>query len=235
MKRLTMFFLLWVLGRQAFGAPRFTVVTVDPAKETMQLFLNDQAGVPFKGFKRLGGWLAERNEVLVFGMNAGMYHADFKPVGLLVQNGKQVAPLNLADGKGNFFLKPNGVFLLTKSGPMVIASNEYPYLKHPASLATQTGPLLLRHGKIHKAFNPRSQSRHIRNGVGVAGGKAVFAISETPVTFYEMAAYFRDQLHCSDALYLDGAVSSLHSDKLARSDAAFALGPILGVVGKRTR
>lgn len=229
-------FLLILFGLtapHAVAAPRYIVVTVDPTKEVIQLLLNDDAGIPFKGFKRLDAWLASRNETLVFGMNAGMYHKDFKPVGLLVQNGKQLSPLNLADGKGNFFLKPNGVFLLTKSGPMVIASTEYPYLKNPAILATQSGPLLLRNGKIHPAFNANSVSRHIRNGVGVAGGKVVFVISETPVTLYEMAAYFRDELGCSDALYLDGAISSMHSAALKRSDARGALGPILAIVKTR--
>ena len=89
MKRLLTFLILCVLGRHAHAEPRFTVVTVDPAKETIELFLNDDTGVPFKSFKRLSAWLDARGQVMTFGMNAGMFHADFSPVGLLVQNGKQ--------------------------------------------------------------------------------------------------------------------------------------------------
>lgn len=233
MKRLLTLVFLCLLGRLAHAEPRFTVVTVDPAIEKIELFLNDEAGAPFKSFKRLAAWLDARGQMMTFGMNAGMFHADFSAVGLLVQNGKQTAPLNLSDGKGNFFLKPNGVFLLTTAGPMVIASTEYPYVKHKVLLATQSGPLLLRNGTIHEAFNPRSASRHIRNGVGVVDGKAVFAISETPVTLHEMAVYFRDTLKCGDALYLDGAVSAMHSPSMRRSDLRGALGPIIGVVSKR--
>jgi uncharacterized protein YigE (DUF2233 family) len=55
-------------------------------------------------------------------------------------------------------------------------------------------------------------------------------ISEQPVTFYELAIYFRDELRCSDALYLDGVISSLHSTELRRSDFKVELGPIVGVV-----
>ena len=230
MNRLLAFLLLCVLGRHAHAEPRFTVVTVDPAKEQIELFLNDETGAPFKSFKRLSAWLEARGQAMTFAMNGGMYHADFSPVGLLVQNGKKVAPLNLADGKGNFFLKPNGVFLLTKGGPMVIASTEYPYVKNPVLLATQSGPLLVRHGVIHKAFSPKSVSRHIRNGVGIVDGKAVFAISESPVTLHEMAVFFRDKLKCRDALYLDGAVSSIYSPSLKRSDTRAAFGPIIAVV-----
>ena len=233
MRKILSILLLCALGRAAHAEPRFTVVTVDPAREQIALFLGDEAGVPFKGFKKLAAWLATRSQAMTFAMNGGMYHADFSPVGLLVQNGKQLAPLNLADGKGNFFLKPNGVFLLAAAGPMVIAASEYPNLKHPAFLATQSGPLLLRHGKIHPGFNPNSLSRHIRNGVGVLDGKALFVISEEPVTFHEMATFFRDTLKCRDALYLDGAVSALHLPSQGRSDNRGVLGPIIAVLGKR--
>ena len=70
----------------------------------------------------------------------------------------------------------------------------------------------------------------IRNGVGVTGSTAVFVISNEPVSFYEFATYFRDQLKCDDALYLDGVVSALFLPKQGRSDSTVDLGPIIGVV-----
>lgn len=63
-------------------------------------------------------------------------------------------------------------------------------------------------GVIHPSFNSASKSKLIRNGVGVVGGSAIFVISEKPVTFYELAVFFRDVLHCEDAPYLDGVVST---------------------------
>lgn len=210
--------------------PRYTVVRIDLRTQRLELFLRDDAGLEFKSLERLDTWLAARNRQLVFAMNAGMYHADFSPVGLLVQEGREVAPLNLSAGAGNFFLKPNGVFLVSNAGPRVVESSEYPALsKGGVRLATQSGPLLLRHGKVHPAFIPDSDSRKIRNGVGVSGHTAIFVISEQPVNFYEFALYFRDVLHCRDALYLDGTVSALHSPALRRSDITRDLGPILGV------
>jgi uncharacterized protein YigE (DUF2233 family) len=208
---------------------RFTVVRIDPARQHLQLFLDDGHGAPLNSFARLAAMLQARHQHLNFAANAGMYHPDFAPVGLLVQNGKQVAPLNLDDGVGNFFMKPNGVFLVSDAGPQVVAAADYAALAGTVRLATQSGPLLLQHGVIHPAFNPQSQSRYIRNGVGVAGGKAIFVISNHAVTFHEFAVFFRDNLHCSDALYLDGAVSSLYSTALGRNDAAARLGPMFGV------
>lgn len=218
------------LASAAAAEPRYTVVKIDVRKERLELFLHDDSGAPFKRFDRLEAWLAARNRQLVFAMNAGMYHADFSPVGLLVQEGREEAPLNLAAGAGNFFLKPNGVFLVSDAGPRVVESSEYAALpKEGVRLATQSGPLLLRRGVVHPAFIQDSDSRKIRNGAGVSGHTAIFVISEQPVNFYEFALYFRDVLHCRDALYLDGTVPALHSLALRRSDFTRELGPILGV------
>jgi uncharacterized protein YigE (DUF2233 family) len=127
-------------------------------------------------------------------------------------------------------MKPNGVFYLTTAGPRIIESSKYSANTADVLLATQSGPLLVEHGAIHPAFSATSQSRVIRNGVGVTGSTAVFVISDDPVSFYELAAYFRDQLKCEDALYLDGAVSALFLPKQGRRDSTVDLGPIVGVV-----
>ncbi|NHZ81454.1 hypothetical protein F2P44_19550 [Massilia sp. CCM 8695] len=209
---------------------RFTVVTVDPARQELRLFLNDETGQPFKSFGRLQDWLLERKQRLVFAVNAGMYHPGFAPVGLHVENGKQLAPLNLDDGQGNFFLKPNGVFFVSKSGPQVLESTAYAAQAAEVRLATQSGPMLVIDGRMHSRFEADSRSRHVRNGVGVLDGKAIFVISNVPVTLHEFAAYFRDTLHCKNALYLDGSISSLFSTDLGRADFGPPLGPILGVV-----
>jgi uncharacterized protein YigE (DUF2233 family) len=58
---------------------------------------------------------------------------------------------------------------------------------------------------------------------------ALFAISEEPVNLHEFATLFRDVLHCPNALYFDGVISSLHSIELHRSDKKNELGPIIGV------
>lgn len=210
--------------------PRFTTIRVDVRTAHLELFLRDEAGQTFKRFDRLQSWLAGKNQRLLFAMNAGMFKPDFSPVGLLVQDGQQVSPLNLADGAGNFFLKPNGVFLVSASGPRIVDSTEYPALAPGVRFATQSGPLLVRDGKLHPAIDAGSTARLVRNGVGISGDSVVFVISEQPVSFYELASYFRDELHCPDALYLDGVVSSLYSIELQRNDSKAELGPIVAVV-----
>ena len=214
---------------------RVTVCRVDLNKEQLQLFLRDDSSLPLKSFDGINHWLQPQGRKLVFAMNAGMYHSNLAPVGLCVQNRKQITPINLAKGDGNFFLKPNGVFVVSKSGASVIDSVEYTSQRKPALLATQSGPLLVRANNIHPAFNPNSESRLIRNGVGVASPNVVcFAISEEPVNFYEFAILFRDVLHCPNALFLDGTVSSLCAPSLKRNDRKIDLGPIIGITGLLT-
>jgi uncharacterized protein YigE (DUF2233 family) len=210
---------------------KVTICKVNVRKERLQLFHRDEAGLPFRRFERLVAWLQQRGQKLVFAMNGGMYHGDFSAVGLSVADGKQLTPLNTANAEGNFFLKPNGVFLVSEVGARVVETSEYPQLRERVMLATQSGPLLLRAGKMHPAFRVNSENRLFRNGVGVPSPDvAIFAISEAPVNFEEFARLFRDTLRCPDALFLDGTISSLHAPQLKRSDFRMDLGPILGVV-----
>ncbi|QWF15572.1 phosphodiester glycosidase family protein [Lysobacter capsici] len=221
----------WLIGASALARePRYTVVRVDPRTQALALYLRDEHDRPLHSAARLQSWLAARGQRLRYAMNAGMYEPDYSPVGLFVADGRQLAPLNLRDGEGNFYLKPNGVFLLSDSGARVVESSRYPALSKGVRLATQSGPLLLQDGRIHPGFDPQSKSRHIRNGIAVKDGIVLLVISDTAVNLYEFAAYFRDTLHCADALYLDGTVSSLYAPELKRYDARSRLGPILGVI-----
>ena len=215
---------------QRDGLVAFDVIRVDPRRDRLQLFLNNAAGRPYLGFGTLADALARRGQVLRFAMNAGMYEPDYSPVGLFVDHDEQLAPLNLRNGRGNFYLKPNGVFWLDGKKAHVTESAQYARLAPKPTLATQSGPMLVIDGQLHPAFLAHSPSRLMRNGVGVTReGEIIFAISETPVNFHEFASYFREVLKCPDALYLDGSVSSIYAPELQRHDAHHCLGPIIGV------
>ena len=215
------------------GLP-YTLCEVDARAEPIRLFLDDAAGEPFGGFAAVE---AERGP-LAFAMNAGMYHADRRPVGLYVEGGEELAPLVAGPGPGNFGMVPNGLLCVVGEGAgaapgaYVLETGDYLEAPPPCLFATQSGPLLLDGGAIHPRFLPDSTSRKRRNGVGASedGARAVFAISEAPVTFWEFARLFRDGLGLPDALYLDGSVSRLHAPALGRSDGGAPMGPIVGVL-----
>jgi uncharacterized protein YigE (DUF2233 family) len=162
-----------------------------------------------------------------------MYHEDRSPVGLYVEAGEEQAPLNTNDGPGNFHLKPNGVFYVLENG-MAGVDETSAFLmtkRKPPPYATQSGPMLVINGEIHPRFLPDSESLKRRNGVGVTDeGDVVFVLADTPVRFYDFAAFFRDELQAPNALYLDGTISRLYAPALDRNDPGLAMGPIVGVV-----
>jgi uncharacterized protein YigE (DUF2233 family) len=209
----------------------FTTCRADARNESLRLFFADEKGRCLGSFERLRKSLAAAGKTLVFAMNAGMFHADCRPVGLLVIDGREVSPVNRSDGTGNFFLRPNGVFLIDAAGPRVVATDQYRDML--PRLATQSGPMLVHRGQLPSlsAFAAGSRSRHLRNGVCVPrAGEVAFVISEEPVTFNEFASYFRRELDCAEALYFDGSISSLFSPQLRRADARASLGPIVAIV-----
>ncbi len=211
-----------------FEGDEFTTCTYDPASQEFRLVWLSPSGVaPYRSFRSLSA--DYHASTVAFAMNAGMYDATSAPIGLYIEKGRELRPVSTTDGPGNFHLKPNGVFWIDATGaPHVTATDAYIALKPAPAWATQSGPMLVIDGTLHPAFDADGASRNIRNGVGVdEGGKAWFVISEQPISFGKFARFFRDSLHASDALYLDGAVSSLWDPQAGRKDTSHPLGPIV--------
>ncbi len=221
-----------VCAPQVFDNGRFTVCSIDPAAHEIVLYTTDDEGRAYASFARLP---QERDGApLVFAMNAGMYHADLSPVGLHVENGKQIKAINTRPGPGNFHMLPNGVFYMQDGTAGVAASQDFLARGITPDLATQSGPMLVIDGALHPRFIADSTSLRRRNGVCVSDdGDIVFAISEERVNFHHFARLFRDVIGCKNALYLDGSMSSLHAPALGRSDAIRPMGPIIAAYPKR--
>lgn len=175
--------------------------------------------------------MAAAGSQVTLAMNAGMYHEDLSPVGLYVEEGRTLSPINSADGSGNFFLKPNGVFLVARDGTAsIMTTSAFVAAAPAAAFATQSGPLLVIDGKLHPRFEENGSSRVIRNGVGVRDAHSVvLAISRSEVSFGSFARLFRDALGCRNALYLDGVVSALSNGSRLVVGGAYPAGPIIAV------
>jgi uncharacterized protein YigE (DUF2233 family) len=214
---------------QVFEGSRFTVC--DNEGGPLQLFAAAKDHAPLRSFAEIARKVDPSK--VAFAMNAGMFDQNGRPIGLaIVGPGLRVHEINLRDGPGNFHLKPNGVFEVESTGrASVFESSPTPVEVVPApgvTLATQSGPLLVQHGKLHPKIEPDGESRLIRNGVGVtAAGRPLFVISEDPVSLGKLARFFRDRLHTPDALYFDGSVSSLWDPPDGRQDSHSQLGPII--------
>jgi uncharacterized protein YigE (DUF2233 family) len=152
-----------------------------------------------------------------FLMNAGMFHPNFEAVGLTISDGKIKQELDTLSSPqhGNFYLYPNGVFTIDKNyKPIIYTTQDFVKSKqniNELTLATQSGPMLVINSQIHPSFSAGSKNTNIRNGVGInKKGEIIFAISETEINFYDFASFFRDELNCPNALYLDGTISEIY-------------------------
>lgn len=181
-----------------------------------------------------------KTETLNFAMNAGMYNENYAPIGYTVIKGKEVKSLNLKEGGGNFHLLPNGVMWWDKTGHVQITEshaldeqinngNAQPWY------ATQSGPMLVINDEIHPQFNPDSTSIKLRNGAGICDdGSIQFVNTDEPVTFYQFATLFKDELDCPNALFLDGGIASaLYAPSIDKQDKK-EMGVMIGLVENKS-
>ncbi|MES2440382.1 MAG: phosphodiester glycosidase family protein [Verrucomicrobiota bacterium] len=188
---------------------KFRVVRVSPEK--VGLVWKDESGEPYRSFDRVQAAFAKRGKTVKFIMNAGIFEPGGIPSGLHIQDGKLIRPLNPADAPGNFFLKPNGVCTFS-SGAFVGTCEAWKRKSAGNEIwGIQSGPMLLIDGKRHPAFREGSDSKLLRNGVGLDREKRlVFAITDKGemVNFWDFAGLFL-QLGCENALFLDGDISKM--------------------------
>lgn len=186
---------------------RLVSYVADLQKQQVKLYWKDDKGEILKSIGNLKNYVAGQQQELVFAMNAGMFQWDHTPQGLFVQNYKPIHAMDTTSGRGNFYLKPNGIFAITRDNQGLVQTTETFIVSSKVKYATQSGPMLVIDGKLHPAFRQGSENLNIRNGVGVLpDGKILFAISREPVNFYDFASFFQ-KAGCKNALYLDGAVS----------------------------
>jgi uncharacterized protein YigE (DUF2233 family) len=213
---------------------RHVACEIDPRRDEIVVRHADGGQGPYGSLDAFVGAMRQAMQPVALAMNAGMYHEDMSPVGLLVEDGRELAPLTTEDGEGNFFLKPNGVFLIDADGrAAVMETTAYAAAGLTPRFATQSGPMLVVNGAVHPKFLPDGESRHVRNGVGVRGdGAVVLAISLDPVSLGSFARLFRDPLGCPDALFFDGAISALSNGEKTLLGGDHPVGPIVAVRAK---
>ncbi|MEO6253831.1 MAG: phosphodiester glycosidase family protein [Ferruginibacter sp.] len=211
----------------------FLSYEVDLKKQDLKIFWKDDKGQVFRSIQNLKTWVETKNKTLLFATNAGMYKTDNSPLGLFIQNGKTITPLNRRTATGNFYWKPNGVLYIDMENNGAIVKTENFINNGKVKYATQSGPMLVFDGKIHPEFKQGSINLNIRNGVGLLpGNKLVFVMSKKEINLYDLAHYFK-KLGCKNALSFDGFVcrTYLPGKNWVQLDGNF--GPIVGVTADR--
>lgn len=210
------------------GESRCAVAWCSP--EVVELHWKNSDGEAYMNVDTLKQACETQGKQILFATNSGMFTPKFAPAGLHVEKGETLRPLNTNEGPGNFHLMPNGVFYIDDDGGRVCTTEQYIADAPTPRLATQSGPMLVIDGAIHPKFNEGSPNLRIRSGVGIdENGRVVFAISESFVNFYDFAIFFRDTLHCSNALFLDGALSFCYAPALNMTFSGGTYGGLIAV------
>jgi uncharacterized protein YigE (DUF2233 family) len=219
-----------VCQKREFEGQGYAVCRAEIGQD-LRMFLTGADGEILGSFDRLGEALAKDGRKLVFAMNAGMYHPNRQPVGLFVAQRSRITRLVTRAGPGNFGMLPNGVFCIAENGFSVVESRRFERESPDCLYASQSGPMLVIDNALHPKFLAGSESRRIRNGVGVTkdGRTALFVMSDSAVNFFDFARFFRDVLHLPEALYFDGNISRLYAPEIGRDDFGFQMGPMVAL------
>jgi uncharacterized protein YigE (DUF2233 family) len=212
----------------------YTVCEAPLATHAIKLYWRKPDGQPYNFLSALPK-TTPSGDKLAFAINGGMFHPDYSPVGLYIEGGQEFKKANTASGAGNFHIKPNGIFYAGSTEAGVLDTGTYLKRKPQADIATQSGPMLVVSGRVNSRIANASASEKQRSGVCVRDGKvAVFAISESGVSFAAFARLFRDTLKCRDALFLDGgSAPALYAPNQNKpGNALIALGPMIAVYAK---
>jgi uncharacterized protein YigE (DUF2233 family) len=217
----------------AYEHSEYTVCEVDLRRQSVKLFWKRPDGQPYQYLSSLPRALANHSQHLLFATNGGMYHPDNSPVGLYVEEGRELVRASVSAGPGNFHIRPNGVFYVTGEVAGILETRSFIKQKPQVDFATQSGPMLVIDGEVNTRFVRYGVSKKYRVAVGSRDRNlVVFAVSESEVLFGEFARLFRDKLRCKNALFLDGgSATSFYSPVLGRNSNFLPLGPIIGVYG----
>lgn len=210
----------------------FVFYVANPKQQRVLMYLKDYKGVNYGSIANLKSWLSQNKMELLFATNGGMYKKDKSPQGLYIQHGGILSKIDTNSGNGNFYMKPNGIFYLDIKDSAVVCKTEDFKNNKIIKCATQSGPMLVIDGEIHKAFSKGSTNLNIRNGVGILpNNEILFAMSKKEINFYDFAEFFKKK-GCKNALYLDGFVSRTYcpNQNWIQTDGDF--GVIIGVVSK---
>lgn len=185
------------LESQAYGtSSKLKILRINPVRFQVRVIDSRAFGVDRMPIKAL----AQRAHALA-AINGGFFLPDYRPLGILIVDGRQANPLRKADW---------GIFLMQDDRPRIIHTNEF-QSEGNITQALQVGPRLVVEGK--EKIMKKQAAR--RSAVGITRNQRVILLNtgDTEAYFQDLARIFRlpaseGGLECWDALALDGGGSA---------------------------
>src|SRR5262249_11649229 len=126
-----------------FERAEYAISEVDLHKHTVRLYWKRSNGTPYEYLSALPRFLEGGAGKLLFATKAGMFDPNLKPVGLYLEQGRELVHANTKSGWGNFHMKPNGIFYISADKAAVAETQAFLKQRPQADLATQSGPMLV--------------------------------------------------------------------------------------------
>ena len=212
--------------QEVFEESRFYICS--PHQGRIEIRTADSDGLPYRSFAALEASLGQRSEQVQFAMNGGMFDKEGHAIGLSIEDGRELHPINVRNGPRQF--PPQAQWGVPRPPRRPRRSRREHRLRAlpRRRLRDAIGADAVIDGEIHPTFEVDGPSRYERNGVGIdPKGQPVFAISQEGVSFGKFGRLFRDRLGARNALYLDGSVSSLWNPVAGRRDRSAPIGPMI--------
>ncbi len=175
---------------------KLQVLRIDPQKFPVRMIDSRAFGVGNMEIKSLA-----RRAQAVAAINGGFFLPDYRPLGLLIVDGKETSPLRNADW---------GIFLIQDNLPRIIHTKEFPKDK-PVLQALQVGPRLVVDGRELRL--KRQVARRSALGITFKNQVILLNTADTEAYAQDLATIFHlpesaGGLECRDALTLDGGPSA---------------------------
>lgn len=189
---------------------RYGIVKADP--RAVSLLWRDKENNAYRSLGAAYEALKSDGKNAIMLMNAGIFTTAHTPAGLWIEQGDTLNPLNTAKGKGNFHIRPNGVFSIRAGKARVETTAAYQKRGGASDYAVQSGPMLLIDGHINSRFVKNLKSPYKRNAVCTTQKGALYFVMtlryETQWPSFHQLAKALKSFGCHQALYLDGSISS---------------------------
>ncbi|MBI9099606.1 MAG: hypothetical protein JEY91_14095, partial [Spirochaetaceae bacterium] len=106
----------FMVKRVTYNSTTYDLIVLNPQKIPLEIIHSpDSKGLSFYDLK----------DDVLFAVNGGIFQKDRKPLGYYSRKGVELHPLNRADGYGNFYMKPNGVFFVTENIPRILETEQF--------------------------------------------------------------------------------------------------------------
>ena len=198
------------------GSAEFVVARADMRRARLRMLSRDGGAQSFADAERA---LRERGERLLLATNGGLFH-DGAPIGLHVEDGRAVRPLNLDTAPppghrpGNFYYLPNAVLFQDRSGDVTIRDARRMRGRTEAVRdGLQSGPALLLDGAAHRVARPpnRGVPHASRSAACVVNPRELLIVfAPDPTTFPQLTRFLAAQ-GCRDAVFLDANVPGIYA------------------------